>query len=213
MGIVYALTNEAFKEEHLVKVGMTKKGSVEDRMRALNTGVPEPFECFYALEVGDRAKEIERLIFSAFKNNRRKKTEFLELDKDSVSSIFLALEIAGFENVTPDPDDTVDKEEHKRVVERRKNFTFGEVGIEKGTKLQFKGYDEDDEDEKMTCEVVDDKKVLFRGGETSLSNSAAIVLKEMGSNRKNEKAVAGTLYWYYKGKSLDEWRGKVSIGG
>ena len=213
MATVYAATNESIvdtDENHpVVKIGITDQ-PIQDRMRGLNVGVLKPYDCFYALEVGDmaRAREVEKLILDAFKKDRVEKKEFLRLDKDSVSSIFLALEIAGFENVTPDPEDTVDEEEHKRVVERRKNFTFGEVGIEKGTKLQFKGHDEDNEDGKMTCEVVDDKKVLFRGEETSLSNSAAIVLKEMGSNRKNEKAVAGTLYWYYKGRSLDEWRKK-----
>ena len=211
MATVYAATNESIidtDENHpVVKIGITDQ-SIADRMRGLNVGVPKPYDCFYALEVGDmkKAREVEKLIFEAFKKDRVGKKEFFRLEKDSVSSIFLALEIAGFENVTPEPEDTVEEEEHKRVVERRKNFTFGEVGIEKGTILQFKGYDEDDEGDKIICEVVGDKKILFEEKETSLSDAASIVLDRMGTKRKNKKAVAGTLYWYYKGKSLDEWR-------
>lgn len=146
MATVYAATNESIvdtdRNHPVVKIGITDQ-PIQDRMRGLNVGVIKPYDCFYALEVGDiaRAREVEKLILDAFKKDRVEKKEFLRLDKDSASSIFLALEIAGFENVTPYPEDTVDEEEHKKVVERRKNFTFGEVGIEKGTKLQFKGYD------------------------------------------------------------------------
>lgn len=206
MAIIYALTNEAIidpDENHpLVKIGITDQ-PIEKRMQGLNTGVPKPYDCFAALEVGDmaRARKIERLILDAFKKDRVEKKEFLRLDKGSVLSIFEALAISeGIEDETPLPENTIDREEHNSVVERRKNFTFEEVGIETGTILRFKWDDE------TTCKVIGDKKVLFRGKETSLSDSAAILLKEMGSKRKNEKAVAGPLYWYHEGCSLDELR-------
>ena len=208
MGIVYAATNKSHKG--IVKIGWSKK-SAEERMKDLNSspGVLQPFICLCALDAGDRAKEIETLLHKTFKKNRKKGTlskEVFRLDEDSVLSVFSALQIAGFKDATPREEDTVKKPKHKRIVEersqRRANFTFRKVGIRRGTTLQFKLDDE------KTCKVVDNKNnVLLNGKEMSLSRSASFVLEEMGvSKRKDKKAVAGTLYWCYKGKTLDEVR-------
>jgi hypothetical protein len=57
--IVYVLTNEAMPG--LVKIGRTTDG-VEARISQLSvaTGVPLPFECYYAAEVPDMDREAER---------------------------------------------------------------------------------------------------------------------------------------------------------
>ena len=66
MGIVYAAINKSIKGNP-VKIGMTAK-SIEDRMKGLNAAnVLEPYICLYALDVGDKAKEIEKLLHKAFK--------------------------------------------------------------------------------------------------------------------------------------------------
>ena len=118
---------------------------------------------------------------------------------------FSALQIAGFKDAKPREEDTVKEPKHKRIVEeisqRRANFAFGKVGIRKGTTLQFRL------DDGITCKVEDDKNVKFDGKVMSLSKSAAKVLERMGvSKRKDKNAVAGTLYWCYKGKTLDKTR-------
>ena len=49
--IVYLLTNPSIPD--LLKIGRTK--NLEERMRSLSShsGVPAPFECFYACKVAD----------------------------------------------------------------------------------------------------------------------------------------------------------------
>ena len=50
-GIIYILINEAMP--NFVKIGKTTT-TVEQRMRALDTtGIPLPFECYYAARVRD----------------------------------------------------------------------------------------------------------------------------------------------------------------
>ena len=50
--IVYALTNPAMPG--IVKIGMTDKNDVKERMRDLyTTGVPLPFECVIARQMRD----------------------------------------------------------------------------------------------------------------------------------------------------------------
>ena len=77
--------------------------------------------------------------------------------------------------------------------ERRKRFNFRMVDIKAGTVLHFR------DDSTITCKVVDDTQVLFRGEVTFLSSSAAIVLREMGYDCES---ASGPKYWCFKGKTL-----------
>lgn len=58
--IVYLLTNEAMPG--IVKIGMTTD-SIESRIGQLNahSGVPLPFECFFAAEV-DSCSRVEKIL-------------------------------------------------------------------------------------------------------------------------------------------------------
>src|SRR4051812_26836417 len=66
--IVYVLTNEAMPG--LVKIGLTTD-SVEARLTTLSsaTGVPLPFECYFAAEVGDSVR-VERILHQLFAESR-----------------------------------------------------------------------------------------------------------------------------------------------
>jgi hypothetical protein len=64
VGIIYVLLNQAMPG--LIKIGRTAE-NIETRMRQLDTsGVPLPFECFYAAEVSDpdRVTELEEIASS-----------------------------------------------------------------------------------------------------------------------------------------------------
>ena len=218
MGIVYVAMNEGMydKDEdgnfhNIVKIGLTKKGeSVEERMKTLNTSsAPYPFECIYAVDVGDKdVKEIEKLVHKNLDEHRIRKgkyqREFFRIDPDRAVGQLKTLELMGGVDVTPNQLDTVEGEDDKRIVrekiQKRENFTFSEAGIPKGSVLQFRS------DENITCEVVDDRKIKFGGKVTSLSRAATSVLRNKGSKQKRPSAVAGTLYWLYDGRSLDEIR-------
>jgi hypothetical protein len=65
--IVYLLTNPTMPD--LVKIGRTT--DLESRLRQLSThsGVPVPFECFYACEVADSVK-VEKALHDAFGDNQ-----------------------------------------------------------------------------------------------------------------------------------------------
>ena len=80
---VYILTNEAMPG--LVKIGFTE-GSVENRISNLSsaTGVPLPYECYYAAEVDDM-KRVESLLHQLFSEHRiNPKREFFRLDPEKV---------------------------------------------------------------------------------------------------------------------------------
>jgi|GEM_PF-965660 len=106
MDIVYILTNEAMPG--LVKVGKTT-ADLLGRIRALaSTGVPLPFECFFAAEVAD-CHLAEKLIHDVFDDHRvRKNREVFEVAPKRIAS---ALKLAAIREITPtgpivlEPDD------------------------------------------------------------------------------------------------------------
>lgn len=217
MGVVYIAVSDRMyyrdedgKLHEFVKIGMTKgKETIESRMKSLNgTSTPYPLECLYAVDVGNKAKEAEKQIHKIFDKYRIRKgkyqREFFKIERDRAVEQLKILEIMNGTDVTPDDKDTVVDEDDKRIVreriKRRKNFTFSEVEIPPGETLYFRS------GQHITCEVVDDKKVKFRGKVTSLSNATAIALQEMYNKRRNPNAVAGTRYWIYKGTSLEVLR-------
>ena len=77
--IIYVLTNEAMPG--LVKIGFTDS-DVESRMTDLSraSGVPLPFECYFAAEVIDATK-LEKTLHQFFAEVRvNPKREFFKID-------------------------------------------------------------------------------------------------------------------------------------
>ncbi|MBL8546596.1 MAG: GIY-YIG nuclease family protein [Hyphomonadaceae bacterium] len=193
--VVYVVTNSAMPG--LVKIGITQK-SIEQRLKELDqTGVPLPFECFYAAIVSD-CRAVERALHEAFDDHRvRKSREFFRLSPEKPRAI---IRLLAKQEVTPGAD-VVETADDQRALdeerERRSKFDFGSVGIPVGAELSSVF------DEKATCTVANSSKVLFRGDLTSLSRSALVVAHENGFRWK---AVQGPAYWKYQGKTLDEHR-------
>ncbi len=198
-GIVYVLTNPEMPG--LIKIGITA-ANVEDRIRTLdNTSVPVSFVCFYAAEVTD-PKRVERALHEAFGDHRvRPNREFFRLSPDKAVAIVRLLEVR---DVTPRGDivsEPGDQEALDQSRKRRSAFRFGVVGIKRGSILHSVFDDE------VTCVVKDDRWVIFRGEEDSLSNSALTVAKEKGYNWST---IAGPAYWKYEGRTLSEIREEIS---
>jgi hypothetical protein len=198
-GIVYVLTNAAMPG--LIKIGITDS-DVADRIKGLdNTSVPIPFECFYAAQVAEPAK-VERAIHEAFGDNRiRKSREFFRISPDKPKAI---IELLCLKNVTPGQELVTDAEDQDALNEERKrrsNFRFSLIGIKPGTELQSV-FDDD-----ITCTVKDDRWVIFRGEEHSLSSSALEIAHEKGLGWVT---IAGPQYWKYNGKTLSELREESS---
>ena len=193
--IIYILTNPVLPD--LIKIGRTT--NLEERMRSLSShsGVPVPFECYYACEVKD-AQDVERRLHGAFGDNRiNPKREFFRINPERVKMILEALSL---EDVTPTSDvveDEEDAETLRRAKERRPVFKFSIVDVPVGAILHFI------KEETVTCKVIDDKRVEFEGSSTSLSNAARTMLHRHGGTLS---AAQGPLYWIYENETLAERR-------
>ena len=200
-GIIYILINEAMPD--YTKIGKCTT-SVAQRMRELDTtGVPLPFECFYAARVAD-CHAVERLLHDAFADNRiRPRREFFRISAERIAS---ALKIGALEDVTPKYDVVEDRDDEialNKARERRGRFNFRMVGIAPGSLLTHA------QDDTYTCEVVDDRNVLYKGAIMSLSQSALKSFHEMGYSWK---AVSGPEYWEHEGRTLDAIRREMEEG-
>ncbi len=197
MSIVYILTNESMPE--IIKIGISE--NLELRIKQLdNTSMPLPFECFYAVEVTD-ALAIERKIHQGLDDYRiRSNREFFNVSPDKAKSLLKIAEIMGGTDVTP-IGDIVETEQDKQALDRarkaRSRFNFGMIGIQPGTVLSFK------KDNTITCEVIDETQVMFRGEAMSLSGSASLIIQELGYDWQ---AVHGASFWCYGDKSLHDLR-------
>lgn len=133
--IVYILTNEAMP--NLVKIGCHQGDDLARRIRGLyGTGVPLPFELFYACEVKD-ARFVEMHIHDAFGDHRVSKSrEFFWIAPERIKA---ALSIAAIREIKLG-DEIFESAEAKAEVEtakRRSRFQFSMIGIKPGTELQL----------------------------------------------------------------------------
>jgi hypothetical protein len=195
---VYVLTNESMPG--LVKIGLTD-GSVESRISNLtaSTGVPLPFECYFAAEVDDMAR-VEKLLHQLFAEHRiNPKREFFRIDPEKV---VLALAIGKFKEVTPGKAE-VDAEEMaalEKIKARRPRINLSAIGIMPGAELTFS------RDEARTAQVLAGNRVLLDGEEMSLSAAALKVLFQLGYKTPT---ASGSEYWIFEGELLDERRRRI----
>ena len=194
--IIYILINEAMPG--YVKIGRTT--NLEQRIRSLDTtGLPLPFECFYACTVKD-AQFAERQLHDAFFDHRvRSSREFFEISPDRAVA---ALKLAEIENVTPGRDFVETREDQQALNLARKKrsvFNFAMVDIPVGAELVFR------QDENIKVKVVDNRRIDWNGEVVYL---APTTQKLLGYARP----VQGALYWTYEGETLDERRKRMEEG-
>jgi hypothetical protein len=193
--IIYVLTNEAMPG--LVKIGLTTD-SVESRISQLSahSGVPLPFECYFAAEVKDCAK-LEKTLHQLFSEGRvNPKREFFKIDPEKV---VLAIGIGEFKEITPGVAQ-IDVEEQaalEKAKSRRPRLKLDALGIKVGDILTLS------RDESITATVVDDGKVNLEGEVLSLSAAALKALHGLGHSTP---AASGPGYWMFDGELLDERR-------
>lgn len=201
MPIIYILTNESMPD--MVKIGYTD--NLVERMKSLNSpaGIPLPFECFYAVYVEQEevTQDVEKRIHDGLDDYRvNPRREFFNILPDNAKSILKIVESMGGKNVTPTEDitdTTQDKDSIEKARSRRTNFKFTMLGIESGETLTFK------KNRFITCEVVNETQVKFRGETMSLSESALKVLRDMGYDWGTTN---GTMWWCLNGNTLDSLR-------
>lgn len=197
MSIVYVLSNLAMPG--MVKIGRTTADHPKVRMDQLYTvGVPLPFECEKAVDVGDEetAINLEKALHTAFGPNRvNPRREFFEIEVDQVDALLSVWPQAT--DVTPqvesdgdgvDEADIAAAERFKK--NRRPNLNFREMGVREGSVL--KSVQTGGE-----VTVVGDKEVEYKGEVMSLSAATKTVL-ETGYS------IAPTPHWNFDDQSLKE---------
>lgn len=196
--IVYLLTNEAMPG--IVKIGMTTD-SVESRIGQLNShsGVPLPFECFFAAEV-DSCSRIEKILHQLFSEQRiNPKREFFRIDPEKA---VLAISIGTFKDVTPGLviADTDDKEALEKEKARRPRIRLSSLGIHPGAVLTLS------RDESITASVTAENRVSYLGQDMSISAAALSALHGLGYKTPS---ASGSEHWMFDGELLDERRRRL----
>lgn len=196
--IIYILTNESMPG--MCKLGKTT--DLEGRIKSLYqgiSGIPLPFECFYAAKVQDMDK-VETALHEAFEDYRvNPNREFFTIAPEKVLAI---LKVLALEDVTPRKVFVETKAEGKALDKARKNreqFNFSMVKIPIGAELIFS------RKENVRAKVLDNRTIEFDGERTNLSRSAQEILGV-------SYGVAGTDYWMYEGETLDERRRRFESG-
>ena len=196
MDIVYILTNTEMSD--LIKIGVAK--DLDQRLKGLSghSGVPVPFECFYACEVSD-GRAVEEKIHFAFGDHRTNpRREFFRVNPERVRSV---LELLAVREVRPGGDYKIEPAEQEaidRSLNRRKAFRFSFADVPTGSELSFI------HDDKIICVVVDDKKVEFAGKAYSLSALTTEVMQR--TQKRVAVAYQGPNYWVYESETLTERR-------
>jgi hypothetical protein len=174
---LYVITNISMPS--LCKVGVTN--NLEKRLNDLNkTGVPTRFQVYESFEL-ENAEILEQEVLKHFADKRlNRRREFVEEHPERVCDFI---------------------REHKGnvKVEKESKSKFEKAGIPIGAKLLFI----DGEIYKdISAVVLANGKIEYKGKETSLSKSAQEILKKHFD--KDWKAVQGTIYWSYLGKTVRE---------
>lgn len=194
-GIVYILTNLAMPD--LIKIGITGREDLQARLKELyNTSVPLPFNCEYACKVKD-FKNVESSLHFAFGKDRvNPKREFFRLAPERVKAILKLLSIediteAVSNEISSGAEITEEEVENAAKTLKRPILNYNDIGIENGSKLNFKG------DESKEVEVVSNRKVKFNDEIVSLTFATQSLLN-------TDNSVRPAYYWKYKGKLLSE---------
>lgn len=190
--IVYILTNESMPD--FVKIGFTH-GVVEERLRQLDrTGIPLPFEVYYAAIVVDAEKE-ERWLHSIFADRRvRDNREFFKINPELAT---LALKRVEINEVKTEAKLT--KEQAKEVEEvktKRSRFRFAHYDIPIGSELSFT------RDPQIKAVVVENDKIKIGDKTSSMSDFAKDLL---GYKLRPQ----GTRYFMFEGEILDDRRKRM----
>ncbi|MDD3940579.1 MAG: GIY-YIG nuclease family protein [Candidatus Pacebacteria bacterium] len=190
--IIYILKNESMPE--YVKIGFTH-GDVKERIRQLDrTGVPLPFEVYYAANVENAEKE-EKWLHSIFADRRaRDSREFFKMNPEYATLALKRIEIEEIKvdsGLTPEQEKEVDE-----VKERRSRFHFAQYGIPVGSKLTFT------RDSNIIAEVVEGDKIKINDKINSLSTFA---MELLGYKRRPQ----GTLYFEFEDEILDDRRRRI----
>lgn len=204
-GVIYILTNPSFPE--YVKIGYAD--DIDRRLHQLNRSecIPFAFRVYATYEVNSRLSDLKiHSIIDKLNPNlraienfdgKKRVREFYAMSPDDAYSILEAIaEIHGcsdkLKRIAPSAEESLAEETAQEIEEEHKErlspFAFSMCNIAVGETIEYCN------DPTITCTVVDDKTVEYKGTKYSLSKLAKILLGKSYD-------VAGPMYFKYK----DEW--------
>ena len=198
---IYILTNEAMPD--YIKIGKTDKDPFDRAKELFKTGVPLPFEVFYAKEISNEDVEsVEKKIHEIFGDYRENpKREFFTVDPEKARTL---LELIPGEEVDTDKEyieDIKDKEIIEKKKKQRSNFNFSMVNIPIGAELFFtKG-----NNETVTVKS-ENNRVELDGEDISISAAA---LKLLHKNGFTWKTAQGSSLFLYNNELLEDRRKRI----
>jgi hypothetical protein len=193
---VYIFTNIGMPD--LIKIGYTAK-DVKERARELfTTGVPHPFDIFYAGLVPN-GRHTESLVHKIFAEYREKTNrEFFRMTPEKAKLAFL---VANPIDITPKDEEYLTPDEiiANNIYEKKRlsNFTFEQADISYGSLLHFA------KDESITCIVYSENTVVFDGHIITLTEAAR------KTGLITHKEIQGPKYWMYENELLTERRKRI----
>lgn len=175
--ILYIITNISMP--NICKVGITD--NLEKRLSSLNkTSTPTRFQVYEKFALSN-AEVLEQEIFQHFSKQRvNRKREFLQEHPERICDFIL------------------DNRKIKKDIDKNISGKFVKMGIKEGEILKFKEGDEIYQN--ITAKIGFGNNIIYNNKKTSLSKSAKVILREKFD--KDWKAVQGSIFWTYKGKTI-----------
>jgi hypothetical protein len=190
--IVYVLINAAMPG--MVKIGVTTQTDLDQRLRQLyTTGVPVPFECYYACRVPSDKKVETNLHFAFGACRVNPNREFFRIEPERVKAV---LEMLKIDDVTSEVEQelgndvsAVDKNAAEQIRKRRPVMNFKEMEIPPGSPLIFK--------DGTSVTVADDRCVIYKGESRYLTSVTQEILGK-------DRAIQPSPLWSFHGRTLAE---------
>jgi hypothetical protein len=215
-GIVYILTNPCL--EGWVKIGMSDKDDIQDRLDELNTpsNIPLSFRAYATYQVENPLvveKNIHNLIdtidgslraIEQKENGRNRIREFFRISPEKAFEIFK--QVAALRGDSEFLKMIEPNEEEQKIdniiQQKRSRLSLKEIGIPSNATLNFVN------DESITCVAdITNNKLIYEGTSYSLSALAIKLLNEKCG--WNIKSIAGGSYFKYNGETLNDIRNSM----
>jgi len=212
-GIVYILTNPCL--EGWVKIGMSDKDDIQDRLDELNTpsNIPLSFRA-YAIYRVENPLAVEKSIHSIIDtinvklraieqkdNGRNRIREFFRISPEKAFEIFKQVaELRGDSDFLKMVEPNEEEQKIDEIIQqKRSRLNLKEIGIPNEATLNFVN------DESITCVAdIKNNKLIYEGASYSLSALAIKLLNEKCG--WNIKSIAGGSYFKYNGETLNDIR-------
>ena len=203
-GIIYILTNDSMPG--LIKIGITNR-PIRERLKELDsTELPTPFNLYYAIEI-DNYKQKEKLIHKAYAKDRiRLNREFFKVEPENATALLKAV---GGKEIDPSNINITIDETGKEIspdtfdarLPQAPITTFEMLDIPLGSTLTFT------RDDRIECEVVENRKVEFKGEITSLSQLSRSILHKFYNWKSNY--INGFQFWEFENEILTDRRSRL----